>query len=161
MADVRVSWTWDGKDDVQKHLKKVEDALSPPGITESLSRGADTIVDAVREHTPVKTGALRNSIGKKPQGDLEFDISPYVNPTENDRGYSTVLYAEIQEAGGAIDAKDGYMGDGYMHFQWNGGWVRRKSVTLTGTHYMEDGFAEGAPQAARQVIEEVKKKIED
>lgn len=157
MADVRVSWEWDGKDEVQRHLKKVEDALSPPGITESLSRGADTFVEAARGHAPVKSGALRNAIDKKEVSGTEFEISPWVNPGANDRGTSTSAYAVTQEDGMEIHAKE----QPYMTFFWNGQWHRRTSVNVPGTHYMEEGFTEAAPGAARQVIEDVQRKIDD
>lgn len=101
---------------------------------EMRTAAAITITEGIgmaQANAPVDQGFLRGSIGV---------IEP---PSVSGGSFGTsVIYAWMREKGGTIT------GNPWLVFRGkNGGWVRVRSVTQTGTHYMERAANELRPRA--------------
>lgn len=156
MASVRIEWAWDGLESAIERIEKIERALQPPELTETMGKGADMFVGYSKDHAPKKSGALANSIGKTQIGASDWAISPYVDPGENDAGTSVIEYAGTQESG----STHGPRYADYLVFQGDRGWVYAKEVTIPATHFMELGFLEGQQYAVGVVKQEIDKAFE-
>ena len=152
MVSVDISVEFDGLDRVKDDLERVQGAIEPPKLTESLGLGADIYVSAARSFAPKgETLALAASIGKVQIGPAEWEVSPFVNFPER-----VYLYAATQETG---QVHHPVYAD-FMTFQGRAGWVRARSVDIPGTHYME--LARGAAEepAAQRIKEDINRNIE-
>lgn len=106
---------------------------APGAIEGGLTRAASVaVVEGIglaQGNAPVKDGVLRASIGIIEQ------------PTAAGASFGTSLeYAAQREFGGTIT------GNPWLVFQIDGQWVKVRSVTQTGSHYMRDAAAELQPR---------------
>lgn len=146
MAEVRIDIRYDGLDRVQDSIDQFLDAIKPPSLTESVSKGADVFVTSLKDAAPVKSGTLRDSIDKFEVGPTKFQIGP--------RG---VIYAAIQNHGGTVHSS---RPGGYLMISDNpDGPVYVKSVRIPGSHYMVKGFEAGIEPAAEAVKVDIITKI--
>jgi hypothetical protein len=149
VTEVHVTVEINGVDGVTEAVGRIRDAIQPPSLTDSLGKGADVFVAAGQESAPSKTGALRESIEKQPDGDEAWTIGPNM---EGD----THLYAKVQEEGGVHTPQSAsslvFVDDGKVWFV--------KSVTIPGTGYMEKAFEEGVSEAAQVVKDAITGHIE-
>lgn len=79
-------------------------------------------------NAPVKEGALKSSGRFKRKGVANYDVS-----FGGTSGGFNVPYARIQELGGTIKPRNA----DYLHFKIGDHWVKTKSVTIKGTHYLQ------------------------
>jgi hypothetical protein len=142
MAEIRIDVRFEGLDSVTEALDRVQAAIEPPALTESLGVGADVFVDSAFEAAPKLTGALAASMHKEADGD-GWVISP-----------GDIPYANIQNIGG-----DNY-GNPLMRFMGRDGWIQTDHVHVPGSHYMDDAFALGVGPAAEAVEQAIDKVIE-
>jgi hypothetical protein len=157
VAGVRITWEWDGLESVKDKIQKIESALQPPGLTETMGQGADVFVSAAKQTAPTRSGALRSSIGKvEAEGDgAGWETGPQAG-TENERGTDVMRYAKVQEDGMTINAKKDFM----TFLGYDEAWHRKASVTIPPQKYMARAFAEGKDGAVAAVKQELDKKIE-
>lgn len=137
MADIRIT-----VDSVMGDaLDKVERALSPPSITESVGDGADVFVEGARRRAPHRSGRLAASIGKTQVDPFTFEIAP------------DTIYAGIQEFGGTIHSKP------LMVFQDGPHLIHVEVVHLRPHPYMRPTFAEDTPKAVEAVRQSIESNI--
>jgi hypothetical protein len=87
-------------------------------------------IGIAQEKAPIEDGGLRNSIGVI--GDITADGGSFG---------TSLIYAWQREEGGTIH------GNPWLVFQVNGRWVKVRSVTQVGTHYMRNTVGELEPIA--------------
>lgn len=154
MADLNISYEWEGLDGVKDAVQKVADAVEPPNLTASLGDGAEVFLLAIVDQAPVDTGALVESVRKWPESPTAWATGPDTDE---------IPYAFIQEYGGTIFPKPGNtLGkDGQGLLVWNDGghWFSAKSVTIPALRYMETAFVAGEAEAAAAVAESVRRDI--
>lgn len=142
MGDIKIKVKIKGKEQVKKALEKAEKALEPESLGDSLGKGADVFVEAVKKTAPKKTGALAGSVDKEKQGQTAWKVSP------------DKVYALIQDQGGTIH------GNPWLVFPGSGGeTVFARQVTIKGQGYMEKAFREGEQKAVDAVAEDLFKKM--
>lgn len=147
MVDVRLSFEWQGLEGVREDISRIQDALEPPSLTESLGVGADIFVEEARGFAPKLTGALAASIDKNREADgWGWIVSPFANQQGE-----VFLYAATQETG--------QIHEGNMKFLGRDGWVSPAMVDIPGTGYMQKAFAAGEAPAAEAIKEEIKTKM--
>jgi hypothetical protein len=167
MADARVSWEFDGLQNVKDKIAKIERALEPEELSPIMDKGAQMFVNYAREglNDHVRSGALRDSIDRARVGPLSWIISPYVNDEENDRGTPAHVYAETQESGATLHAKS--LPDVLSHVDYTptmkflgyfGRWVEVEEVTIPAVEYMRYGFEVGKTPAVEVVKQEFNKR---
>ncbi len=144
MANIQIDISV-AKDHALAAVQGVQDALSPPLITESLALGAEEFVSAIRDAVPVASGRLRDSVLAVPVTDLEYSVGP--------RG---VEYAAMQHYGGDVEP----VSKQFMHFIGRNGPVFLKHARIPGTHYMTTGFERGRAPAEEAVRADVIRNVE-
>lgn len=90
MVTVKLTVRQKGLASVLRAVKRVEDALQPPSITESVGDGADVFVEGARARAPRRSGRLASSIDKTPDTPTSWIIG------------SDLIYAGVQEFGATI-----------------------------------------------------------
>jgi hypothetical protein len=115
---------------------------APEAMRNELRRTTNALVaegiGLAQENAPVDIGQLKASIVVVQAATISGDG---VTGSYGSRG---VIYARIQELGGTITPKRGQ----WLVFQTkNGQWVKVRSVTITGTHYIEKSRASLRPRA--------------
>jgi hypothetical protein len=169
MVDARVSWEFDGLQEVKDNIAKIERALEPEELSPIMDKGAQMFVGYSREglNDHVRSGALYESIDREQVGPLSWIISPYVGGAENDRGTPTHVYAETQESGATLHAKA--LPDVLSHVDYTpmmrflgyfGHWVEVEEVTIQPVEYMRYGFEVGREPAFQVVKQGFDKAVE-
>jgi hypothetical protein len=147
MVDVRITFEWQGLEGVRQDIDRIQGALEPPSLTDSLGIGADIFVEEARGFAPRLTGALAESIDKNRETDgWGWVVSPFANQQGE-----VYLYAATQETG--------QIHTGNMRFLGRDGWVSPQMVDIPGTGYMQKAFASGETSAAEAIKEEIKIKM--
>jgi hypothetical protein len=140
MAEVRIDVNIEGLRDAENEIDRVERALEPPSITESMGTGADILVSSIKQFVPVESGALQGTIDKREVSPFEYSIGPK----------GSLRYANIQNEGGTN------VGHPFMILP--GGRPVRE-ITIRGSEYMTKGFEAGKEEAVAAVKAAVEAKI--
>ena len=143
MAEVRISVEFEGLDRVKEAVRRIQDAIEPPSLPESLGAGADVFVESMRAMAPRRTGRLASSIDKHRDGD-GWTIT------------GNTVYNNIQNKGGVNIPRNGP----FMHFQIDGRWIMAREVHIPATHYVQRAFDAGVGPAAEAAKAEINRKIE-
>lgn len=139
MAEVQI--TVNGKQELDRLLERIKQALSPQGLDESTKKGADVFVEVLKDVAPKETGRLAGSVDAVKKGDADYSIGP------------DVVYDRIQDLGGTIH------GNPFLVWEGEEGLIFARHVTIPAQHYMLRAFEEGKDPAAAAVIEDVISKI--
>lgn len=145
MATIRVDLSYQGKDRVLAAVEGVQDAISPPLLTESLGLGAREFESAAQDAAPVESGRLRSSILAVPVDEKTWEVGP--------RG---LVYAAMQHYGGDVQP----VTKQFMHFIGANGPVFLKHARIPGTHYMTVGFERGLAPAEEAIKADIIANVE-
>lgn len=116
--------------EVITNLQKIKADIRKDVAVKAVNAGGIQIENKARMNAPVMIGNLRNSahtISRKTREGAEAEI-----------GFRGLAYANIQEFGGTIRARN----KPYLTFRINGRWIRKKQVTIHGKHYLERAIQE-------------------
>ncbi len=143
MANVKIRITQKGLAGVLRAVKRVEDALQPPSITESVGKGADVFVEGAQARAPKEDGQLSRSISKRPDDGYSWIVAP------------DTIYAGVQEFGATIRPKRADS----LAIPGAGGPVFVKEVTIPASPYMGPTFQQDQSLAVRAVKDAIDREI--
>ena len=127
MSQVDINIELEGTEELRKNLSRIDKSLRGEVARQAVHAGALQIENKAKINAPVMTSALRNS-------------AQTTSKATGDGAEATIAfrreYARIQEFGGTITARN----KPYLVFQYKGKWVRKKSVTIKGKHYLENAI---------------------
>lgn len=141
MAEIHIELKVNGKQELDQVLRRMEQALSPDGLDESVKKGADVFVEVLKDVAPKETGRLSGSVDAVKKDNADYSIGP------------DVVYDRIQDLGGTIH------GNPFLVWEGEEGLIFAKKVTIPAQHYMLRAFEEGKGPAAAAVIEDVISKL--
>ena len=128
MADITITLT--GTDELLQNLQKLDSGIRAEAAKRAVIAGAFQIGNKAKMNAPVLTSALRNSV--------ETIARNTADGAEAEIGFRGLAYARIQEFGGTIYARN----KPYLVFRYKGKWHKKKSVTITGKHYLQRAIDE-------------------
>lgn len=147
----------DGLAAVESYVDQAIAALQPEALAEAIHKGAELMVEAVKENTNVAKEEDRSHSAKHDAGQLRESIhAEMLSPTtwlvgpDMDVG-NVADYARMEQLGGQIVATNSPM----LLFRWGGVDMSAHSVTHQGKDYLGRGFQAGygaADAAIRQAI---------
>ncbi len=108
---------------------------------------ANAQMNALSVFSDRQRGQLRNSIRVESRGTgegAEAEIGPHV------------IYGRIQEFGGTIHAR----GNGYLHFEIDGQWVKTKKVVLPARPYLAPAANDHLDEILAAMAEEVERGLQ-
>jgi bacteriophage HK97-gp10 putative tail-component len=141
LSEIKITLKVKGKEELKKVLQRMEDAVSPKGLDESVQKGAEVFVEVLKEVAPKETGALAGSVDSVKKEEADYSIGP------------NKIYDRIQDLGGTIH------GNPFLVWEGEEGLIFARSVTIPAQHYMLRAFEEGKDAAAAAVIEDVISKL--
>jgi HK97 gp10 family phage protein len=139
----------EGTEELLGNLQKIDSSIRSEVAVKAAVAGAEQISGRAKDNAPVLTGALRNSAiveGRNQDGQSVAEII-------FGRGLS---YAKIQEFGGTITAKN----SPFLVFRYKGQWMRKKSVTINGKHYLGNAIEQEKGSAVDAMSDVVRRFLE-
>lgn len=151
------SGSLEGLAGVEEFIGQAIEAVSPPALAEAIHRGAEIMVEAVKENTNVAKEEDRSNSAKHDAGQLRESIhAEALSPTTwlvgPDMAVGNVKdYARMEQLGGQIVATNAPM----LLFRWGNVDMSAHSVTHKPKDYLGRGFHAGlgpADAVIRQAI---------
>lgn len=155
------SGSLEGLAGVESYLNQAIEAVSPPALATAIHRGAEIMVEAVKENTNVAKEEDRSNSAKHEAGQLRSSIhAEAMSPTTwlvgPDMNVGNVKdYARMEQLGGQIVARDAPM----LLFRWGGVEMAAHSVTHKGKDYLGRGFQAGVGPADAVIRQAISKTL--
>lgn len=138
----------EGTEELIRNLQKISSDIREEVAVKAVAAGAEQISGRAKDNAPVLTGALRNSAVVEPRNEGGKAVAEIIFG----RG---LKYAKIQEYGGDITAKSGY-----LKFRYKGQWVMKKTVTIKGKHYLGNAIEQEKGSAVNAMSDVIRQYLE-